>query len=527
MDKKIIFDEKQRLQQRGLDPNNPIILEDHLTAGELTVKLHNYKEFIEILHFFVDKFLSSVTGDPFLIAITDDKGHVLAFKGDPTIIATVNKLGIVVGARMLEENDSNSIMMCLRFKQPVQLTGEDHYYRIHHNLSCCSAPFYNEGHRRIEGTISFMTDIEFAHPHLLALLCTIADSAERELVLRRQNMQLQILNQVLLETNYYGVIITDAYGQIVEINENSLAILQGENWNKENYMYSSVYQLGTIGAYFERVIDKREVCIGMELCLQVNGLPRYYILDVVPIYDSSKAINRVVGNLRDITDMKTTEEMLRNTEKLIFAGQLAVSIAHEVRNPLTTVKGMLQLSGKQLKPHFYTTMMSELDRMNLIVSEFMILGKPQNIIFKEEQCLAILQEVLTIFEFQATMNGITLECEFTQSLEIRCDRNQMKQMFLNILKNAMEALPYGGMIHVHLDAVDADQRIRITDNGEGMTEEVMSKIGEPFHTTKPEGNGLGMMIVQKIIATHQGRMKIASKRNEGTTVDIYLPCTIR
>ena len=153
-------------------------------------------------------------------------------------------------------------------------------------------------------------------------------------------------------------------------------------------------------------------------------------------------------------------------------------------------------------------MMSELDRMNLIVSEFMILGKPQNVVFKEEHCLPILQEVLHVFEFQASMNGVMIRSEFIESLEIRCDRNQIKQMFLNILKNAMEALPFGGEIDIRLDVDNFYQRIRIQDNGEGMTDEVMQKIGEPFHTTKPDGNGLGMMIVRKIIASHKGRMTI-------------------
>ena len=244
----------------------------------------------------------------------------------------------------------------------------------------------------------------------------------------------------------------------------------------------------------------------------------------MPIHDSDQVINRVVGSLRDITEMKITEEMIRNTEKLIFAGQLAVSIAHEVRNPLTTVRGMLQLSGKEVKPHYYSTMMSELDRMNLIVSEFMILGKPQNVVFKEEHCLPILQEVLHVFDFQASMNGVTIRSEFIESLEIRCDRNQIKQMFLNILKNAIEALPFGGEIDIRLDVENFYQRIRIHDNGEGMTDEVMRKIGEPFHTTKPDGNGLGMMIVRKIIASHKGRMTIDSKVGEGTTVDMFLPC---
>ncbi|MFC5653110.1 ATP-binding protein [Paenibacillus solisilvae] len=524
MEKTWILEAKQQLQGRSVDPAMPLPQKHRITAEELADKLVKYREFISILQFFVDKFLTSVPGSPFLIGISDDQGNILAFQGDPSILDAVNELGIVEGVSMIDENEINSVMMCLRYGRPFELIGEDHYYHMLSRLACCTVPFYWEDGRRVAGTISFMTDIGFAHPHLIALLSTIADSAQRELLLRRQNLQLQILNHVLLETNYYGVIVTDETGSIIEINDTCLAILQADSWDKASYVDSSVYELETVGAYFERVLVKDEACIGVEICIRKHDQPRYYILDVVPIRGFDQVINRAVASLRDITEIKSTEAMLRNTEKLIFAGQLAVSIAHEVRNPLTTVKGMMQLSGKQIRPDYYSTMMSELDRMNLIVSEFMILGKPQSVVFKEEQCLAILQEVLHVFDFQATMNGIIINSNFQESLVIRCDRNQIKQMFLNILKNAMEAMPFGGTIEIDADTAPGPfQRIRISDNGEGMTDKVLRQIGEPFHTTKPDGNGLGMMIVRKIIASHKGRMSIESKVDEGTTVEICLP----
>lgn len=195
-----------------------------------------------------------------------------------------------------------------------------------------------------------MTEIQFAHPHLLALLCTIVDSIERELLLRKHNTQLQILNQVLLETDYYGVIIADAQGAIVEINKYCAAILNNSDHETNGCLGTSVFEVGIIGTYFERVMKRSESCVGIELSILVEEKLRYYMLDVVPIYDSERQLTRVVGSLRDITEMKIAEELLRNSEKLVFAGQLAVSIAHEIRNPMTTVKGMLQLSSKTTNP---------------------------------------------------------------------------------------------------------------------------------------------------------------------------------
>jgi signal transduction histidine kinase len=518
-DKMIITRSHQQCRLRGLDPDGLPIFTESFSAGELKAQLIKYKEAIEVIHFFMDKFLSSVQGDPMFIAILDNEGYVLDFRGDSSIKDAVRKLGIVEGVRFSEELGPNAPALCMLYEKPIQLVGEDHFHKVLHRTACYTAPFRIENNE-LSGTITIMTDISCAHPHLLALLSTIVDSIERELMLRTNNTQLQILNQMLLDTNYYGVIITDAHGVIIEMNVNCLEMLCADD-NKN--LGSSVFEMRAIGEYFERVIVYRDTCIGVELSIRFNDAIRYYMLDVVPIYDNERTLIRVVGSLRDITEMKTTEELLRNTEKLVFAGQLAVSIAHEIKNPLTTVKGMLQLSNETNTPTHYSLIMSELERMNAIVSEFIILGKPQAVHFKEEQCLTIVEEVLSIFEIQSVMNGVTINRIFEQGLTIRCDRNQIKQVFLNILKNALEALPFGGEIDVHMDVQDNFQRIRFTDNGEGMTDQVLQRIGEPFHTTKPDGNGLGMMIVQKIMASHKGHLVITSEVGAGTTVEVYLP----
>lgn len=511
---------KQYCRQMGIKPDELPTFTRRYSHAELAAKLVIYREYIEVIHFFISKFLSSISGSPIIIAVTDDRGYMLEFAGDPTIIETVRHLGIEEGNQFNKDAGTNAIDLCLSHQRPFQLVGEDHYHVILHGLACYTAGFHNDK-GTVLGTISLMTDIHFAHPHLLALLCTMADSVERELLLRRQNTQLQILNQFLLDTNFYGVVITDGTGSILEMNERCRSMLQLDN--PDVFKDTSVFDIGLISGYFQRVIKRSDDCTGVELNVNLQDGEHYYMLDVLPVYDNAHSIVRVVGTLRDITEMKKTEEILRNTEKLVFAGQIAVGIAHEIRNPLTTVKGMLQLSGKNACLRHYDLIMSELDRMNLIVSEFLILGKPQAVHFRQERCMPVMQEVLHLFEIQAALNCINLSCTTDADHLIRCDRNQIKQVFMNILKNAVEALPFGGSVHILLDTEGTYQRIRISDNGVGMTEEVLQRIGEPFHTTKAEGNGLGMMIVKRIIEAHKGRLLITSKMNEGTTVDIYLP----
>ena len=128
-----------------------------------------------------------------------------------------------------------------------------------------------------------------------------------------------------------------------------------------------------------------------------------------------------------------------------------------------------------------------------------------------------------MFAIQAELSGIEMTRNIGQNATILCDRNQIKQVFLNILKNAMEALPHGGNIHIHLDVQEGYQRVIFTDNGSGMTDDVLQRIGEPFHTTKPDGNGLGIMIVHRIMESHNGRIVIRSEEERGTSVEISLP----
>ncbi|MCJ8012104.1 ATP-binding protein [Paenibacillus sp. KQZ6P-2] len=511
---------KQYCRQMGIHPDRVPTFIRRYSQAELASKLVKYKEYIEVIHFFINKFLSSISGSPITIAITDDQGYMLEFAGDPSIIKTVRELGIEEGIQFNKDAGTNAIDLCLTYQRPFQLIGEDHYHAILHGLACYTAEFHSD-EGAVLGTISLMTDTHFAHPHLLALLCTMADSVERELLLRRQNTQLQILNQFLLDTNFYGVIITDGKGSILEMNERCRSMLQLDNQAVSEE--TSVFNISLISCYFKRVISQHEECIGVELCVNLSNGEHHYMLDVLPVYNNANAMIRVVGSLRDITKMKKTEDILRNTEKLVFAGQIAVGIAHEIRNPLTTVKGMLQLSGKDTRLRHYDLIMSELERMNLIVGEFLILGKPQAVHFRQERCMPILEEVVNLFEIQAALNCISLNFRSEEDHMICCDRNQIKQVFMNILKNAVEAVPFGGAVHILLDTEDAYQRIRFTDNGIGMTDEVLQRIGEPFLTTKAEGNGLGMMIVKRIIEAHKGHLVITSEVDKGTTVDIYLP----
>jgi PAS domain S-box-containing protein len=230
---------------------------------------------------------------------------------------------------------------------------------------------------------------------------------------------------------------------------------------------------------------------------------------------------------KDITERKVqTEQLLQKSEKLALLGQMAAGIAHEVRNPLTSIKGFIQLfKVEKHKDEYYDIVLSELDRINNIVGEFLLLAKPTAAVFAEKDVQDLLQDVVTLINTQSIINNIQINTEFESDLpKLSCEESQLKQVFLNLLKNAIEAMPAGGEIDVKVKAKEEGKiSIQIIDNGIGIPKERIATLGEPFYTTKEKGTGLGLMTCYKIIEGHNGELTISSEVNIGTTIEVILP----
>jgi two-component system, sporulation sensor kinase A len=248
---------------------------------------------------------------------------------------------------------------------------------------------------------------------------------------------------------------------------------------------------------------------------EVKGIPTIY---------QNKPARHII--IRDITDRKKTIELLLNAEKLNVAGQLAAGIAHEVRNPLTAIKGFLQLMEKQLNNHqsYFDIIQSEIGRIELILSELLVLAKPQDLKFAPEHLQSLIQDVKTLVDTQAIMNNIQIhfvnECG---NLIINCDKNQLKQVMINFLKNAIEAMANGGVITIELKKHGMNQvKMLFKDTGCGMPPHVLKRVGEPFFTTKASGTGLGIMNSKQIIENHHGTVHFWSDE-KGTLIEVILP----
>ncbi|HDX9590700.1 TPA: sensor histidine kinase [Bacillus pseudomycoides] len=312
-----------------------------------------------------------------------------------------------------------------------------------------------------------------------------------------------LINNILI---YYGTIKPFESDNVVEL---FLLLFSPIFVNKR---YCWVVSLGLIGKYTLLGIVLHTPIVMVPIVLCINFATIAFIL-----------LTRFQSYVCTIKNMF---EEAQQAEKLAVIGKMAATIAHEIRNPLTSLKGFTQLQ-REKHPEdaaYYNIMVQEIERMNAIVSELMVLGKPKQRQYALHNIKDILSYVISIVEQPAFQYGITISAVFAKNLSsIQCDEKQMKQVFLNIIKNAIESMPEGGNIIVEANVVHEQIVVSVTDEGCGISKEKIDKIGAAFYTTKENGTGLGLMVTYKILEEHHGEMEFESTPGVGTKVNIKLP----
>ena len=259
--------------------------------------------------------------------------------------------------------------------------------------------------------------------------------------------------------------------------------------------------------------------------LHKNGKPLIFQNTSLPIIVNDK-IAGIICNSRDVTELRQTEERLRRTDKLSVVGELSASVAHEIRNPLTSLKGLVQLLQMEDEKHqlYYQIMIDELNRINHIVSELLLLAKPQQIKYTEADMQIILHDVISLLKTEASLHNIQIEFQVhSHPVMIECEPNQLKQLFINILKNAIEASSSGDVVNITLQSFENNVLVEVKDQGVGISKELLERIGEPFYSSKEKGTGLGMTVSFKIVQSHNGTIKFRSEPEKGTDVIVQLP----
>jgi two-component system, sporulation sensor kinase E len=257
---------------------------------------------------------------------------------------------------------------------------------------------------------------------------------------------------------------------------------------------------------------------GHEVELEITSIP----------YSIKNNITAVIGIAKDMTAIKESQELKQRAQTLAYVGELAAGLAHEIRNPLTSIKGFAQLLNSQNDTndtgHFLGIMLREAERINFIISQLMILARPHMIIKKDHDLNALIKRSLKFMDDEGDFHTTAFQLNLpNQPVFFHCEENLMTQLFLNVFKNSLEAIPSWGTVTVTLTYSEESIHITIKDDGPGIAEDLLPMLGQPFYTTKESNPGLGLMICYQIVENHGGKIHIESKESSGTTVTMEFP----
>jgi two-component system sensor histidine kinase PilS (NtrC family) len=374
----------------------------------------------------------------------------------------------------------------------------------------------------------------YATALLTSYLSEKLQKTSKELDANRQNLaELRALNQNVVESIPSGLITLSPDGIATFINPAGCFILRKDahaivgrpiaelgfygdgEWNEFRDTLSG-------GAVIRR--EKNDVAIGDEL--------RTIGFAVTPLNTIEGAASGYTLIFQDLTDMKTLEAELRLKDRMAAVGELSAGIAHEIRNPLAAIAGSVQVLKKSaaLNPQeqrLMSIILKESERLNKTIADFLRFVRPQEKRPAEFDIAASLGETLDLLRNSAEVTAtIAIEDEIVPpTFTIIGDSDQIRQVFWNIARNAVQAMPNGGTLRVTTAAAADHYNITFNDNGRGMNDADQRRLFQPFRTNFPTGTGLGMAISYRIVQEHGGRIEVASHEGAGTSITVSLPAS--
>lgn len=230
-------------------------------------------------------------------------------------------------------------------------------------------------------------------------------------------------------------------------------------------------------------------------------------------------------SFKDITEQVLLKKKLINIEKSVLTSYLSAGLIHEIRNPLTSLKGFLQLieAGIHKQEKYCQVLINEIEKIEDITKELLQIATPTKKPKQVEYVHELIEDVILIMQTQQKMRNIDFIFNKSGNFSIYCHPNEIKQVMINIVKNAAEAMNFDGRIWIDLNSDDKYVYIKIIDEGPGIPEHLIAEVQTPFYTTKEDGTGLGLVVSKQIIEDHQGTLTIDTSGTKGCTFIITLP----
>jgi len=347
------------------------------------------------------------------------------------------------------------------------------------------------------------------------------------LLLRRDLARLQENTNTILNNLQSGVISIDHEGTIQTANKQALSLLG-------KYLDSLYHQpYAVLPAAFHSAIRN---CLGADHSQHkddrklIQWRDRDISLRMNALKDGENR-NTCILLLEDVTDEVRFEEQLRRNEKLTAMQNLASAVAHEIRNPLNSIRLNIDFVKKKTKSHEATksldhklvSVQNEITRISTIVEQYLSFGRLPELTLESVLFPELVRETTSLFEVALKEKNISIAADIQTHPPILGDRNQIKQVFVNLIRNAQEAIPSEGSIRITGIVSEPFYEIRISDTGKGIAEKDRGHLFDLGFTTKKGGTGIGLTIVKQIITTHQGTLKVESEAGKGTTVFMQFP----
>ena len=341
------------------------------------------------------------------------------------------------------------------------------------------------------------------------------------------------LMETVIDSLEYGVLVTDNEHRLRVVSKPARRLLSMRSGNLENLIIWTVVQDSEICEYLEKELLAGNRIHDEEFYCKAGSTNIILSISMFP-YLRERKIHGSILVVRDITEMRQREAKYRRAENLASLTTLAAGVAHEIKNPLASIGIHLQLMRKELNLYgclkkesaeeYLVIIDEEIERLNGIVVDFLFAVRPMDTRMKPEDINRLAEETTEFIKYELEQNGIQLDFLPGKGLpKIDMDVKYMKQVLLNIIKNAIAAMPNGCKLIVRTFRKDEFIHIQIEDNGVGISEENMAKIFEPYFTTKDFGSGLGLTVVYKIIKEHRGEISLDSREGKGTVFTISLP----
>jgi two-component system, NtrC family, sensor histidine kinase PilS len=329
---------------------------------------------------------------------------------------------------------------------------------------------------------------------------------------------LQVLNQIVVNSISSGLLTTDLEGAVRLINPAAQALLHcgPEDLTGRNVNQLFVDPLPRPGAARSevraRTFEDAEILVGIGCSL---------------LHATDGAVIGFIYTFTDLTHIRQLERELRLRDRLTAVGRMAAGIAHEIRNPLSSIAGSAQmLSGNAALSDDQRALLSiitrESERLNSIIDDFLAYSRDRDFHFAMVDLCRLLSDTLSLLENQSA--SIRIERHFFAPMALaEADGDKLKQVFWNLCSNAVRAMPDGGTLTVMVDRVDRHWCIRFQDTGRGIPPQMMEKIFEPFQSGFEGGTGLGLAIVYRIVQAHEGQIAVSSEPGRGTTFTLLFP----